>query len=53
MDGEGDKETVPIPEVMDIRGEDGGIELASEVVNAIESRFAVLEIAASRFLNAS
>lgn len=49
----GDRDTVPIPGVIGIRGEDGGIELASETVRATESRFEVLGIMASRLLNAS
>jgi hypothetical protein len=53
LDVAGDKDTVPKAGVIGIRGEDGGIELASETVNAIESRFMVLGIMASRFLNAS
>lgn len=53
VDGDCDRDTVPIPGVIGIRGEDGGIELASETVNAAELRFALLELAASRVLNAS
>lgn len=49
----GDKDTVPIPGVTGSRGEEGGIELASETVNAAESRFVLLDIVDSRYLNAS